>query len=336
MQCSDEILSGLAFTVLLLIESLYIHLARRFGFGMRNGAHDPVTGAGIIFIISLWMFAIFTAPELLPENFGYIVGSATALAVISFIDDMHPVSPLIRLCIQAATITIPLLTVPEIQIYWVVYIGIILIGVAFVNAYNFMDGINGMTAAYSIVTLISIGYFSKIALQLPNVVNGLSVVMISATAAFGFFNFRHREIAHCGDTGSIVMGFLIFYLISSLIYATGDWSYISIVYVYGIDTVYTVIYRMLHGNNILKGHRLHLYQLLDIRKHVPHLYISSAYAAVQLVINVGLLVTPPTYRMWYAEGTLVILVALYAAIHHRIMRSATSSAYTAAATEPGI
>ena len=319
--CRIDIEPSLTFPVMLVLEGLYVLLARHLRSD-HNDRNRPVTGGGIIFIIAVWLFALSEPSAIFPERFGYITGCATVLAIVSFIDDMRPLSPLLRLGIQIVTLTIPLIMVPDMTMSWIAYILLIFLGVAFVNAYNFMDGINGMTVAYSIVTLLAIGYCSKIVFPLPNVVTSLSMILFPTTAAIGFLNFRRHEIVHCGDAGSIVMGFLILYLISSLIYATDDWSYIALIFVYGVDTGYTALYRLLHGENILKGHKLHLYQLLDSRKHVPHLYISTTYAIVQAVIDIGLILTPSPYRAWYAAGSFVLLMALYSTVRYRISRTA--------------
>ena len=221
------------------------------------------------------------------------------------------------MCIRdrIAAIAIPLLAVPDFIPAWPFLLLYIPIGVAFINAYNFMDGINGMTAAYSIVTLVSIGFCIE---YIPAMPHELPAILFVAATAFGFYNFRRHELCHCGDTGSVVMGFMILYLISWLIYTTGDFGYVALVCVYVIDSGYTVLYRLCHGQNIMKGHRLHLYQLLDSRKQVPHLYISSAYAALQLAVNTGLILTPERLHLWYAAGAFIVVTALYCLVRYRI------------------
>jgi len=307
--------NAIIFPILLVCEGAYIAISRRFGFRNGHRQDSPVTGGGIIFILAVWIYVMITSDDDLPLRFGYVAASATALAVLSFIDDMHPLSPWLRLLVQIATTAIPLIAVPAHSPSWLCLLLYIPIGVAFINAYNFMDGINGMTAAYSIVTLISIGFFSKHITAMPG---ELSAILFVAATAFGFYNFRRRELCHCGDVGSIVMGFMVLYLVSWLIYSTHDFGYIALVCIYIIDAGYTLIYRLYHGQNIMKGHRLHLYQLLDSRKQVPHLYISSAYAAVQLAINTGLLLTPDRIHGWYATGVFIAVTALYCTVRHRI------------------
>ena len=74
----------------------------------------------------------------------------------------------------------------------------------------------------------------------------------------------------------------------SLILFTKNWQYVLLVSIYGIDSLLTIIQRLVKGENIFQAHRSHLYQYLANEVKVPHVAVSSIYAIIQLVLNIGL------------------------------------------------
>ncbi len=158
----------------------------------------------------------------------------------------------------------------------------------FINAYNFMDGINGITVVNSLVTIGTIAYLNHtVSLIDPDL---LSYAMIGLLI-FGFFNFRRRAVCFAGDVGAVSMAFLITLLMVMLIMQTGNFYYLALVFVYGIDSVGTIIERLIKRENIFEAHRSHLYQLMANQSGMPHLVVSSIYGIVQLVVNVLIIIS---------------------------------------------
>jgi len=87
-----------------------------------------------------------------------------------------------------------------------------------VNAYNFMDGINGITGGYSLIILIALAYINRI--YVPFVEPDLIYTMLCAVLVFNFFNFRKQARCFAGDVGSVSIAFVILFLIGSLIIKT--------------------------------------------------------------------------------------------------------------------
>lgn len=236
--------------ILLVIELLYIPLARRFNIGAAPGPRSSSThltltptGGGIIFIFAA-AFAALTLGVALPPHFAGILIGGAVLAVVSFIDDIHDLRPASRLAIQVVTVA---------AAYWWlhfwpdVYLLTLILGVGFINAYNFMDGISGMLAAYSLVTLGAILYaFHSLGIA-DTADTSLTVSLLVATVIFGIFNFRRRSLVFCGDVGSIVMGYFILYLMVRLTLLGHDASCIVMLMVYGVDTVLTIFGRLFKG-----------------------------------------------------------------------------------------
>jgi len=307
------------FAALVIIECVYMKIASRFRIGaevtMRSSHKEfTITGGGIIFIISAFIFRI-AAPIIgvadnIPESFDLMLGVGLALGVMSFIDDMRDLKSTTRLFVQTLLVGVAfayLVEYDHFNVFWAVLI----IGVGFVNAYNFMDGITGMLAAYTLVSLGSL----YVAYAILPARDALMLMFISslvvATLVFAIFNFRHNARVFCGDVGAIVMGFLIFYISVILIIRTHDASYAIFFIVYGVDTIFTIFERLFKGENILTSHHSHLYQALTGRWGLRHRVVSCIYAGVQLVINVVFLIIPDAFRWSYDIVVIGLLTALY-------------------------
>jgi UDP-N-acetylmuramyl pentapeptide phosphotransferase/UDP-N-acetylglucosamine-1-phosphate transferase len=108
---------------------------------------------------------------------------------------------------------------------------------------------------------------------------------ILASIVFLFFNFRKKAKCFAGDVGSVSIGFWIIALLLMLILKTQSLNYILFLAVYGVDTVLTIMHRLLLKQNIFEPHRLHFYQILANERKVPHLIVSTLYALIQMLVN---------------------------------------------------
>jgi len=279
--------------VLLFVLSLvYFKLADYFNIidkPNHRSAHTEITvrGGGIIYPIA---FLIFLASHFFLENLQFfpnilVLGMGLlVLATISFIDDITELSAKIRIVFHfiAVTLLLYFLNVfQELPIWTIPIIYIFCIGI--LNAYNFMDGINGMSGLYSLLTLGSLLYVNE------NVVNftdsDFIIYPLLASIVFLFFNFRKKARCFMGDVGSMSIAFWILALLGILITKTGEIKWILFLTVYGVEVVLTILERLKLKENIFEAHRRHLYQLFANDKKISHLIVSSMYCAVQLVLN---------------------------------------------------
>lgn len=279
----------LTFVLLAAVEVAYLPIARRNHWTTeRNRRADghPVTpiGGGVVFYVAMVVWAIsmsiiYRRPDI---GGGFIIG-LTMLAACSFADDLLQLKVWIRLVVQFVAVIFLGLQCMAFHAPILLWPAYILCAVAFINAYNFMDGINGITAAYSLVVL---GVFLYIDQYVMNFISGSLLIMaLGAVVVFGFFNFRQRARVFAGDVGSISMGFIICYALVSYILARGSLTAIIFVSVYGVDTFITVVRRAAEGENILRSHRKHIYQLLTGIWHVGQLKVATGYALLQLAIS---------------------------------------------------
>lgn len=305
------LLYTIAFIILLLCELIYFRIARRLHIGDKvtsrsSNRQYTIIGGGIIFLIAA-IIAYINNTSALPQNFANMLIGAVILSIISFIDDIHNVSPHIRLIIQAIIVA----TVFAYILQWGyidIFIIILICGVGLINAYNFMDGINGITAGYSLVTLGTLYYCYHTISQAQST---FIVMLIIATGIFAFFNFRKKAVCFAGDIGSIVMGYFILYLMVELIWVRCNASCCVFLIVYGIDTVFTIIQRLFMGENILLPHQRHLYQVFVNQWHIPHYQVSLGYASTQLFINIIYFLIPEQFQWSYVIIVTILLSALY-------------------------
>lgn len=254
-----------------------------------RSAHTQITlrGGGIIFPVSFILFCLFNLNETINHYWSFGLG-LLAICIVSFIDDIKPLSNRIRLSVHLISVILLLYFNGAFSLmpYWVWPILFILI-IGTLNAYNFMDGINGMSGTYSLATLLTLLYINKEVVIFTD--NNFIIYPILASLVFLFFNFRKKAKCFAGDIGSMGMGFWVIGLITLLVMKTQDYKYILLLSIYGMEVVLTIIERLLLKENIFEAHRRHLYQLFANEKKVSHLIISSVYAFFQMLINIFLI-----------------------------------------------
>ena len=179
--------------------------------------------------------------------------------------------------------------------WWIIIALIICTGI--INAYNFMDGINGITGGYSLVVLLSLAYIDEEVT--PFVEQDLIYTVIMSVLVFCFFNFRKKARCFAGDVGSVSIAFILLFLLGKLIIQTGDFSWIILLSVYGVDSVLTIFHRLMLHENIGLPHRKHLYQLMANELRIPHVVVSVIYMVLQFLIVAGLLWLPVDHWVYF-------------------------------------
>lgn len=309
------LISGL----LLLAILLYFRIADRFNIidkPNERSSHTTVTirGGGIIFPIGILLWFLF---------FGFVYPWFTVglllIALVSFLDDILTLSTKPRLAVHLLSVALLMydLGVFQFPAYWWVLAFILIIG--WINAFNFMDGINGITALYALSVLLPALVLNGNEDVLPQ-----SLVVVSAISAviFAFFNARKKAGTFAGDVGSVSMAFIIAFVMISLIMATGKWELVAFVSVYGVDAVLTIVHRLSKKENIFKPHRSHLYQYLANEMKVPHVGVSALYAFLQLMISFIIIKLMDSATLpLVVLAILIVLTLIYTIAKSRILKS---------------
>jgi len=166
---------------------------------------------------------------------------------------------------------------------------IYLFSIGFLNIYNFMDGINGITFLNALVSYSTLLYLNKYYIVFTE--NNLLITLIISILVFGFFNFRKKAICFAGDIGSITIGFSLIYFVLKLYLASNNLSVLLIFTVYLTDGVWTILERLYRRENIFEAHSRHLYQLLANNLKIDHLKVSTYYFFIQISINILLVLS---------------------------------------------
>lgn len=305
---TNTLIYTLIFILLVFLELLYFRVADRFNIidkPNERSSHKEVTlrGGGIVFLFAVWLYAIFFGVN----YWGFIVG-VTLVALISFIDDVRSLPDSIRLVVQfiAMAIIFYEFNILNWANWWIVLIAAI-VCVGTTNAYNFMDGINGITGAYSLSVIIPLLYINSYDKFIDQ---RLLIVTILALLVFNFFNFRKKAKCFAGDVGSLSMAFIVVFALGKLIFHTGDVTYIMFLALYGVDAVLTIFHRIMLHENLGQAHRKHIYQLMANELKIPHLAVSSLYAILQLIISFGLILLPINHWL-YSMVILLLFSFLY-------------------------
>lgn len=316
-----EWLTYLLITVILFVaELIYLPIAKQLRVGDRvtpRSSHKiyHITGGGFIFWFAAIIFAIIFKTHL-PSEFNFMLIGATLLAIVSFTDDMIDLSPGLRLLVQTIVVAVTFNRFFT-DGHYDIFLLTLICGVGFINAFNFMDGINGLMSLYSLVTLGTLLYCYSLLPSMSCAPKSFIITLIISVAVFAVFNFRKKAICFAGDVGSIVMGFFITYLMVQLITFTADASYVVFLMVYAVDAVYTIFQRLFMGENILMPHRHHLYQIIANKWGKAHRAIAMAYAGIQLAINIIYFIIPENQKWTYAIILLVLLTAAYFILKRR-------------------
>lgn len=296
----------IAFVILILILLGYFKLANHFNIidkPNERSSHNYVTirGGGIVFPMAtiLW-FVMFDF------NQAWLVFGLFLLAAVSFLDDIITLSSKIRILIHFVAVTILFwqLGIFGLSAYIVVLAYLLTIG--WINAFNFMDGINGITAFYGFVSLVSFAWMNY---SIGFVSQDLIVILIISVLIFSFFNARSRAKTFAGDVGSVSMAFLLVWLMISLMIKTGRLEYILFFAIYGIDSVFTILFRLWRRENIFEAHRTHLFQFLSNELKWPHILVSAIYGIVQIAINIVAIMLITEERMTL-HGLIVFFMVL--------------------------
>jgi UDP-N-acetylmuramyl pentapeptide phosphotransferase/UDP-N-acetylglucosamine-1-phosphate transferase len=270
--------------LLMILMLLYFKVADRFNIidkPNQRSSHTEITlrGGGIIF----WFSALIYFLQHIENNYFFFTG-ITLVSLISFWDDIQSLSNKIRISVHFLSITLIFYDLGLFNLVpiWGVLVAYVL-AIGLINAYNFMDGINGITGLYTLTVLGSLLYVNT-KLQLFIDGNFIKYAMI-ASLVFLFFNYRKKAKCFAGDVGSIAIAFWVIYLVLKLILVTNSIIWLLFLAIYGVDAVCTIIHRLYLKQNIFEAHRLHLYQVLSNEYKIQHRLVSLYYAIVQIAVS---------------------------------------------------
>ena len=302
------------FILLLIAELLYFRIADKCNIidkPNERSSHSTIVlrGGGIIFLISVWIWNAFFGFQ-----YPWFLAGLTLVAGISFVDDIHSLPDSVRLIAQfaAAAMAFYQLDILHWSMWWMILLALI-VYVGATNVINFMDGINGITAGYSLAVLIPLALVN---INGVFVEQSLIISTVLASLVFCIFNFRPKGKAICfaGDVGSIGIAFIILFLLGNVMIRTTDITWLIFLLVYGVDGCLTIVHRIMLHENLGEAHRKHAYQIMANELKVGHVKVSLLYTVMQLVISLGFVYLCPdtVFAHWlYLVGVSVVLAIAY-------------------------
>ena len=336
--------------ILLAAELCYFKIADHFNIidkPNERSSHSTIVlrGGGIIFTIAMIVWVGLqgvhgdwgVVVDYLPFLIGLVI-----IAGVSFIDDIHSLPDSVRLVAQFLSMALMFWNLFGVQDSWfmiqdwywkvIIVLAALIVFVGATNIINFMDGINGITAGYSLAVLIPLALVNgphaaldaasqEIAGQARNEAVGfiepsLLLVAIIGVLVFSWFNFRPKGKAKCfaGDVGSVGIGFIMLFAIGRLIMKTGDVTWLVLLLVYGVDGILTICHRVMLHEHIGQAHRKHAYQIMANELKIGHMKISLLYMGLQLAVSLGFIYLCPNTVLahWvYLIAAAVVLVVVY-------------------------
>ena len=299
--------------VLVVAELVYFRIADKCNIidkPNERSSHTRVVlrGGGIIFTIGLWIWSIWSGFE-----YPCFLAGVTLAAGVSFIDDIHSLPDSLRLVVQFASMFLVFQEIGLLHwdMWWIVPIALIA-AVGGTNIFNFMDGVNGITAGYSLAMLIPITMANR---SMAFVEESYMIVTIIGVLVFSLFNFRPRGKAKCfaGDVGSIGMALILVFCVGRLMLVTGDITWIVLFLVYGVDGVLTICHRIMLHENLGQAHRKHAYQLMANELKMSHVTVSLIYMGLQLAVSLGYMYLIPNtivaHWIYLVAAALILAVA---------------------------
>ncbi|WP_279086939.1 glycosyltransferase family 4 protein [Bacteroides acidifaciens] len=302
------------FILLLIAELLYFRIADKCNIidkPNERSSHSTIVlrGGGIIFLIGVWIWSAFFGFQ-----YPWFLMGLTLVAGISFVDDVHSLPDSVRLVAQfaAAAMAFYQLGILHWSMWWIILLALV-VYVGATNVINFMDGINGITAGYSLAVLIPLALVN---LTDTFVAQSLIVSTILASLVFCVFNFRPKGKAKCfaGDVGSIGIAFIMLFLLGHLIIRTGDITWLIFLLVYGVDGCLTIAHRIMLHENLGEAHRKHVYQIMANELKIGHVKVALLYMVIQLIISLGFIYSCPNTMLahWvYLIGAFAVLAIAY-------------------------
>lgn len=310
------------FVLLLVAELAYFKIADKFNIidkPNQRSSHSTIVlrGGGIIFSFAMVVWAVMMAVQgecqTVVGYLPFLVG-LLMVAGVSFWDDVKSLPDSVRLIVQFVAMALMFwsMNIMHWNMWWIVLIALI-VCVGATNVINFMDGINGITAGYSLAVLVPLVLLNQ---GLVFMEPSFLLVAILGVLVFCIFNFRPKGKAKCfaGDVGSIAIAFIMLFAIGKLVVLTGDVTYLIFLLVYGVDGCLTICHRIMLHENLGEAHRKHAYQLMANELKIGHVKVSLLYMAMQLVVSLGFIYVCPNTVLahWmYLVGAVVVLGVAY-------------------------
>lgn len=250
-------------------------------------------GGGIVFVaVSLISYLTLGLAASFRISWGYFAG-ALLIASISWVDDVFSISSGLRFLAHAAAATLFVLDIANASVFaglpseWILPAAAVSVLwlIWLTNAFNFMDGIDGIAASQAVVACLGWSAISCLAGKSTFSIYPMAV----SGSVFGFLilNWQPAKV-FMGDVGSAFLGFSLA-AIPFLVAREGEGNLlilvafaVLLVWFFLFDSLFTLFRRLMRGEKVWQAHRQHIYQRLVIAG-LSHARVSLGFALFALV-----------------------------------------------------
>ncbi|BBJ32316.1 UDP-phosphate alpha-N-acetylglucosaminyltransferase [Rickettsia asiatica] len=266
----------------------------------KRRSHNKIVPRGgglaivLVAIISLYIFELWTTgTTFISEK---LVPLLFAISAISFLDDLRSLPIVIRLLVHlicsslAVYFFLPFTSFGDhgLSLYLIFALFTVAL-TGFINIYNFMDGIDGMSCIESIhlaSTMLILCFLQFSAINNPYFIASVNVIILGCSCGFLIFNWHPAKI-FLGDVGSISLGFLTgLCLLLLALTSTNLFIACAIASLYYItDAVLTILIRLLNKEKIWQPHLKHFFQKA-VQKGKSHKQVVSIIAVCNIFLMI--------------------------------------------------
>ncbi|MCD6384933.1 undecaprenyl/decaprenyl-phosphate alpha-N-acetylglucosaminyl 1-phosphate transferase, partial [Candidatus Sumerlaeota bacterium] len=275
------------FIVSLFLTQFSLIIARRFkilAIPNERSSHTRPTPriGGIGFVVTFFVFLYLSTSFVGGDKESRLFIKAVAVGggvafLLGLIDDIIGLSPLAKLAGQIIPACSPLIFALHINRIYVPLVGSIEMGVLglpltvlwllfFINAFNFMDGMDGKAGSFTTIVVASLivyffwGHWGELSnsTTIPFFITVCGILM-GVIGGFLVFNFPPAR-TFMGDCGSQFLGYLLG--LFAVYFSENFIGFVIVLMPFIYDVVYTLFWRWRQGLNLLQAHRSHLYQRL--------------------------------------------------------------------------
>lgn len=299
----------ISYTAAFLLSLLGVDILRRwivkrgiFDVPNERSSHlDPTPrGGGLIIVIISLGFYVFGS-FILPINFhwSYFIG-ALGIALISWFDDLISISIGWRFLVHSAAAFLLIWNLGYWHEIYLPFFGVVPLGfwgailtfswiIWLTNAFNFMDGIDGIAGMQAVIA----GFAWLIIGKMLGIDSTAIYGGIIAFASLGFLihNWEPAKI-FMGDVGSAFLG----YSFAAIAIFPGNYSNsripiiaVLVVFCFVFDSALTFLIRTVYRKRVWEAHREHIYQKLVIKGY-SHRAVSLIYGGLSVVIVLGIII----------------------------------------------
>ena len=296
------------------------------GFHKIHQVAKPLLGGIAIFIVFAGAIFVFLPMD---TKILSLITATVILVTTGLLDDIYNIKPFLKLAGQtAASVTVVVwnrglyfvmidyferFNIPEIVVL-VLIIGWI---VMMINAFNLIDGIDGLAVGTAAIIFLAMALLSVIEGGRPNI---LGVQLIGAGACLGFliFNFNPAKI-FMGDTGSMLLGFILATThLFTIKYPFSAQLVLGSMFIFAypaLDISYTIFRRLCCTVSIFKADQGHIHHILlslgfSVRKTVLLIYLANIIFAALAVVLLTLQIPAP-FILLIGIATIIFVIILF-------------------------